>query len=253
MRAGLYARVSTDDQDTDNQVPRIQDYIRSRQWDLKEKHVFIEEKGISGKVFDRPALNELKKAVRKRSLDVVVFTKLDRLGRKVRGLTDIMEEWNNLGVQMVAIDQQIDTTGPWGRFQFHVISAFAEVEREVISERTKEALEVKRRNGEVLGRPPVYLETEADSLLKLLVSQKTPLRRILEELQIEGYQAIRTTKGGKKKSIPITLHLVRKRVSEIQGESPHKSGSSEAVRKTNVSHTMGIVRDRSEKATEGIN
>ena len=238
MRVGIYARVSTDDQETDNQVPRILDYIRSRGWDLKEKHIFVEEKGISGKVFDRPALNELKKSVRRRSLDVVVFTKLDRLGRSVRGLTDLLEEWNDLNVQMVALDQQIDTTGPWGRFQYHMISAFDEVERDIIAERTKEGLEGARRRGSVLGRPEVYLETEAEERLKRLFASNVSLRGILDDLVSFGYQAIRTTKQGKKKSIPITLHLVRKRVSEIQEEIKLEEQGNEGVRQTNVYQTV---------------
>lgn len=237
MRVGLYARVSTDDQETDNQVPRILDYIKSRGWDIKEKHIFVEERGISGKIFDRPALNQLKKAVRKRSIDAVVVTKLDRLGRSVRGLTDILEEWNSLNVQMVAIDQQIDTTGPWGRFQYHVISAFAEVEREIIAERTREGLEGARRRGSILGRPEVYLEVGADERLKDLLSQGVSLRGILDDLQCQGFQAIRKTKDGKKKSISITLHLVRKRVSEIREEIRLENQTGEGVRETFVFQT----------------
>lgn len=140
MKVG-YARVSTPDQKLDRQV------------DLLEKQgcekIFTDK--ASGARESRPGLDGMLSFVR--AGDVVVVQKLDRIGRSTKNLIELSERFSSLGVDFVSVDEAIDTTTPQGRFFFAVTAAFAEFERDLISERTKDGLAAARRRGHVGGRP----------------------------------------------------------------------------------------------------
>jgi DNA invertase Pin-like site-specific DNA recombinase len=152
MRAALYARVSTFDQNPENQLTELRQYAAARGWTVSE---FI-DRGISGAKDRRPALDALLLAARRRKVDVVVSWRLDRLGRNLRHLVVLLEELSALGVAFVSLGEGIDCTTPAGRLQLHVLAALAEFERGRIRERVMAGLRRARAQGKRLGRPRRY-------------------------------------------------------------------------------------------------
>ncbi len=111
--------------------------------------VFKEKKSTAK---ERPELDKM--LVQLREDDRVVVWKLDRLGRSLRHLVNLVNKFNEMGVQFVSLHDNIDTTTPQGRVMFNLFASFAEFERELISERTKAGLENARANGRKGGRRP---------------------------------------------------------------------------------------------------
>lgn len=146
---GLYARVSTLDQGPEPQLDALRSYSARRGHSAEE---FVDH-GVCGRKDQRPALDRLMTAARKREVDAIVVTKLDRLARSVRHLTNIVAELEALGVDLVVIDGGIDTSTPTGRLLFHVLAAIGEFERDLIVERTKAGIAAARRRGRRPGRP----------------------------------------------------------------------------------------------------
>ncbi len=139
MRIG-YARVSTEDQSLDLQLDALRQAGCER--------VFT-EKASAGKI-QRPGLSEARSHLRPG--DILVVWKLDRLGRSVKGLVDLVGELAEQGVQFQSLTDGIDTTTPHGRFFFHMMASLAQMERELIAERTKAGLDAARKRGRVVGR-----------------------------------------------------------------------------------------------------
>ncbi len=163
-RAGLYARVSTSDQagGLAGQLEQLRHYGEARELRVRE---FVDE-GVSGSTIHRPGLQELLEAARRRTIDAVVCTKLDRLFRSVRHLVDVAAEWQALGVDLVVLDQAIDTSTPVGRLLFYLLAAIAEFERDLIRERVIAGVDRARRHGtrsgRAIGRPrKVRLDVDA--------------------------------------------------------------------------------------------
>lgn len=136
-----YARVSTNDQNTDAQ----HDALTAAGCD----RVFTDH--TSGKLARRPQLDALLDYVRPG--DVVVITKLDRLGRSVGNLVELAAELAGQEVDLRVLDQGIDTSTPGGKLTFHILAAMAEFERDMISERTRDGLAAARARGRTGGRP----------------------------------------------------------------------------------------------------
>jgi DNA invertase Pin-like site-specific DNA recombinase len=112
--------------------------------------------GVSGAQERRPGLDALLSAVRTRKVDVVVIVKLDRLARSTHHLLSMAKEFESLGVDLVAIDQAVDTTTPAGRLLFHMLGAIAEFERDLIRERVIAGVRRARVLGKHLGRPKIH-------------------------------------------------------------------------------------------------
>src|ERR1700722_5281734 len=148
-RAAIYVRVSTTDQDTGLQETELQQYVQSRGWEC----VVYQDKAQSGAKNDRPALNAMLTDMRRRKFSVVVVWKLDRLARSLKQLLTIGEECRSLGVDLVSLRQNIDTTLPAGRLTFQILGAVAEFERELLRERVKAGMAQARRAGKRVGRP----------------------------------------------------------------------------------------------------
>ena len=149
MRCAIYARVSTFDQEPENQLAEIRRYIAARGW-TGEEYV---DRGISGAKDRRPALDRLLIDARRRRFDVVVVWRLDRLGRNLRHLITLLEELQALGIAFVSLNEGIDATTPAGKLQMHILGAIAEFERARIAERVKAGLQRARAQGKRLGRP----------------------------------------------------------------------------------------------------
>jgi DNA invertase Pin-like site-specific DNA recombinase len=144
----LYARVSTLDQGPEAQLDELKAYANRRNEDSR---IFVDH-GISGTKDSRPALDELMERSRRREFSALVIVKLDRLARSVRHLTALAEEFDSLGVDLVVLDQAIDTGTATGKLLFHVLGAIGEFERTLIVERTKAGVAAARRRGRHPGR-----------------------------------------------------------------------------------------------------
>jgi DNA invertase Pin-like site-specific DNA recombinase len=148
-RAALYARVSTHDQTPENQLTVLRAFAGARGWAVTE---FVDH-GVSGAKERRPHLDAMLADVRRRKFDVVVIVKLDRLARSTRHLVTLAAELEALGVDLVVLDQAIDTTTPSGRLLFHMLAAVAEFERDLIRDRVIAGVRRARAAGKHLGRP----------------------------------------------------------------------------------------------------
>src|ERR1700747_2683408 len=149
FRAGLYARVSTNDQQTlPMQTRALREYVARRGWTLAMQ---IREVG-SGAIA-RHAREQLMEAARRREIDVVLVWRLDRWGRSVTDLLTTLQELEHLVVGFVSLTEALDLTTPAGRAMAGLLAIFAAFEREILQERTKAGLAHARQNGQRLGRP----------------------------------------------------------------------------------------------------
>jgi len=154
MSIALYARVSTSDQHPEIQLHALRQYAAARGVEAEE----YVDAGVSGAKDRRPALDRLLADARRRRVSAVVVAKLDRLARSVRHLTTLAAELAALGVDLVVLDQSIDTGTPSGRLLFHVLGSIAEFERDLIRERTAAGMRAARRRGKRIGRPEIVID-----------------------------------------------------------------------------------------------
>jgi DNA invertase Pin-like site-specific DNA recombinase len=149
MTAAIYARVSTLDQEPENQLQELRRYVDARGWTAVE----YVDRGVSGAKDRRPALDQLVADAKRRRFDVVVCWRLDRLGRSLKHLITLLEDLQALGVAFVSLAEGIDATTPAGKLQMHILGAIAEFERARIQERVRAGLSRARGQGTRLGRP----------------------------------------------------------------------------------------------------
>ena len=149
----IYLRVSTAEQETDSQEHQVLEFCRVRGWESPQ----IFRDAASGAASTRPGLEDMLAQVRAGGVHQVVTYKLDRLGRSLTHLAIIVGELQMRNVALICTSQGIDTSkqNPVGQLQLGVLMAVAEFERARIKERTLAGLEVARRRGKRLGRPPV--------------------------------------------------------------------------------------------------
>ncbi|WNV02978.1 recombinase family protein (plasmid) [Candidatus Methylospira mobilis] len=157
-----YARVSTQDQNLDLQIEALTKAGCEKLFDDK----------ISGSRAERPGLAKVLETLREG--DTLVVWKLDRLGRSVKHLVDLVGELHKRGVQFKSLTDAIDTGTPSGRFFFHVMASLAEMERELNVERTRAGLEAARQLGRKSGRKPKMTDSKIESAKKLLASGVLP-------------------------------------------------------------------------------
>src|SRR5277367_5813587 len=162
FRAGLYARVSTNDQQTLAMQSRaMREYTARRGWTITAQ---VREVG-SGAA-KREAREKLLEAARRREIDVVLVWRLDRWGRSVTDLLATLQELEHLGVGFVSLTEALDLTTPAGRAMAALLAVFAEFEREILRERVRAGLAHARQNGQRLGRPATA-GLHADKIRKL--------------------------------------------------------------------------------------
>src|SRR5271165_4365771 len=149
FRVGLYARVSTHDQQTLSlQMRAMREYAAKRGWTIA---VQIKEVG-SGAV-ERELRERLMAAARRREIDVVLVWRLDRWGRSLADLVVTLKELSELGVGFVSLTEALDLTTPTGRAMAGLLSVFAEFEHEILRERIRAGIAEARLKGKSLGRP----------------------------------------------------------------------------------------------------
>jgi putative DNA-invertase from lambdoid prophage Rac len=162
LRAGLYARVSTNDQQTiPLQIRALREYAVRRGWTIA-----LQVKEVGSGASERQLREELLDAARRREIDVVLVWRLDRWGRSVADLLATLQELQHLGVGFVSLTEALDLTTPAGRAMAALLAVFAEFEREILRERVRAGLAHARQNGKKLGRP-ITAELHTDQVRKL--------------------------------------------------------------------------------------
>lgn len=142
-----YCRVSTDEQTTENQRLRLSEFCERQGWNYK----IIEEVESSRKT--RPRKNAVYQGLLKREWDAVVVYKMDRWARSLQELVTDMTTMYERNVYFISFSENIDMSTAAGKLQTHILAAFADFERSIISERTKEGLARAKAQGKTLGRP----------------------------------------------------------------------------------------------------
>jgi DNA invertase Pin-like site-specific DNA recombinase len=177
LRAGLYARVSTHDQQTlPMQNRAMREYAVRRGWTIA-----LQVKEVGSGASERQMRAKLIEAARRREIDVVLVWRLDRWGRSVTDLLATLQELEYLRVGFVSLTEALDLTTPAGRAMAAMLAVFAEFEREVLRERVRAGLAHARQNGKTLGRP-LTAGLNADKVHKLYRSgfSKSAIARQLD-------------------------------------------------------------------------
>src|SRR5664280_1078085 len=176
FRAGLYARVSTNDQQAiPLQIRALREYAARRGWTIA-----LQVKEVGPGTSQRELRERVLDAARRREIDVVLVWRLDRWGRSVTDLLATLQELEHLGVGFVSLTEALDLTTPAGRAMAGLLAIFAEFEREVLRERTRAGLAHARENGKRLGRPATAAvhAIEIQKLYRASVSKSEIARRL---------------------------------------------------------------------------
>jgi DNA invertase Pin-like site-specific DNA recombinase len=148
-KAVLYYRVSTDEQNCENQQSDLKRYCQFRNWSIAAEY---KDEGISSRI-TRPEMEKMMNEIRRGTYNVLLVWSYDRFARNVAHLMMTLDELKNLGVDFASYRQQLDTTSPMGHMMFTVFAGFAQLERDMVSERTKAALARLKAQGKRLGPP----------------------------------------------------------------------------------------------------
>jgi len=184
-----YARVSTQDQNLDLQVEALNKIGCEK----------IFEEIVSGIKTDRQNLNEALSYLRPG--DSLVVWRLDRLGRTLKQLIELINTLKERGIGFMSITEAIDTTTPTGQFFFHITAAFAELERDLIRERTKAGLASARARGRKGGRPKA-IDSEAFQMALILYNEKkTTVANISKQFNISKRTFYRYLEDYRKKNM----------------------------------------------------
>ena len=182
-RVAFYQRVSTGGQTTANQRRELHAVAKRHGWHVVE---VFEDNGISGaKDRDqRPGLDALLKAVARREFDMVAAWSVDRLGRSLKNLVEVLGELHAKGVDLYLHQQGLDTSTPSGRAMFQMMGVFAEFERAMIRERVRAGIERAKAEGVTLGRPSIEDSNAGKyEAIKAALAEKKGIRRIARDLQ----------------------------------------------------------------------
>lgn len=143
MKAAIYCRVSTEEQDADKQEDICREHCEKNNIEIYKIYKDV----ISGKTTSRPEFNQMLEDMRLYRFNTIIVTKLDRIGRSLQHLLSLFDEFLSKQVHFIAITQNIDTSSAAGKLQLHILGAFAEFERNIISERTKEGMRKAKNVG----------------------------------------------------------------------------------------------------------
>src|SRR6202795_301790 len=184
MRIAIYARVSTKDQSCELQVRDLRSFWAARGFDLVREYVDVGQSGVKD---SRPELNKLMDDARKRQFDAIVVWRFDRFARSTKHLLTALEEFRSLGIQFISYQENIDTSSALGQALFTIVSAVAQLERDLIRERVSAGIRNARANGKKLGRPIRAVDPER--ILQMRAEGQT-LEQIAEKLGV-GYGTVR--------------------------------------------------------------
>ena len=233
MKVALYMRVSTEDQENENQDLRLREVAEIRGYDI----VGIYTDKESGGKRSRPGLDKMIKDARRGRFNGIMAVKVDRIARSLQDLLEIAGNLGSYGVDLLFTDQDLDISSSQGKLMFQILGAFAEYEREIIQDRTKAGLRRARREGKRIGRPGIHHKTK-EKVRKLRLDGLS-YREISEKVTYK-------TKKGKVK------HISRTQISRILSEGVPKRGGEKSgvtsveegtVSKTDVLGTEGVESD----------
>jgi putative DNA-invertase from lambdoid prophage Rac len=180
LRVGLYARVSTHDQQTlPMQMSAMRDYAKRRKW-----AVAIEVKDVGSGATTRPKREKLIESARRREIDLVLVWRLDRWGRSLVDLVSTLQELTALDVGFVSLSEALDLTTPSGRALAGMLAVFAEFERDILRDRVKAGIDQARKEGKPHGRPktagkliPEMKQLRRDGLSKRAIAKQLGVSR----------------------------------------------------------------------------
>jgi DNA invertase Pin-like site-specific DNA recombinase len=175
---GIYARCSTSDQSIVMQLNDLEQYSKERGFKI---YRIYKDKGISGTQESRPALNELMNDARKKRFNIVLCWRFDRFARSTKHLINSLHEFRNLKIDFISYQENVDTSSSLGQAIFVIISAMAELERNIICERIQAGLRGARSKGVKLERPRTNIDTEKVIEYR---KQNKPIRQIANELNL---------------------------------------------------------------------
>src|SRR3984957_3835107 len=178
MKIGIYARVSTKDQSCELQVRDLRAYCAARGFATVHEYVDV---GQSGAKDSRPELDKLMNDARKRQFDGILVWRFDRYARSTKHLLSSLDEFRSLGITFLSFQENIDTNSPLGQALFTIVSAVAQLERDLIRERVTAGIPNARANGKKLGRPKSSVDQQ--EILKLK-AQGLSLRQVAAKLGV---------------------------------------------------------------------
>lgn len=197
-RAAFYLRVSSVDQHPETQLHDLRQLAQQRGFEVIGEYT---DHGVSGTRVRRPALDQMMADARMGKFDVVLVWAADRLARSVRHFLEVLDELNRLHIEFVSFRENLDTGGALGRAVVIIISAIAELERNLIIERVRAGMRRARLEGRHIGRRPLDLDHAAivrdrqlgrslGELAKTHRVSRTTIRRVLEGVTKGGVQAV---------------------------------------------------------------
>ncbi len=175
-RVALYARVSSEQQDTELQIRELTEFAKSKGWEI---YGVYEEK-ITGTTANRPQLKQMLADMEVGKFSIVLVWKLDRFARSLKDLLNLLETLREHEVDFVSMKDNIDLTTPAGRLMLHLLGAFSEFEASLIRERVKAGLAHARKRGRKLGRR----KERDDAAIQHLRKSGLSIRQIAAKLQI---------------------------------------------------------------------
>tara|TARA_B100000315_G_C14365608_1_gene490522 strand:+ start:52 stop:672 length:621 start_codon:yes stop_codon:yes gene_type:complete len=192
-KAALYCRVSTNDQKTDMQLTDLRKFSTDRNLIIYNEYI---DNGISGSIKKRPALDKLMSDAKKKKFDVILVWRFDRFARSSRHLVEALHTFRHLDIQFISYNENIDTGSPLGEAMFTIISAMAQLERDIIKERVKAGLKNARNKGKTLGRPKAdidltrakEMQNEGDSIRSISIKLRIPRTTLIRALKNQGVQ-----------------------------------------------------------------
>jgi putative DNA-invertase from lambdoid prophage Rac len=192
MRVGLYARVSTHDQQTlPMQLEAMRDYAKRRKW-----AVAVEVRDVGSGATTRPQREKLIESARRREIDLVLVWRLDRWGRSLVDLVSTLQELTALEVGFVSLSEALDLTTPSGRALAGMLAVFAEFERDILRDRVKAGISQARKEGKPHGRPQTAAKLVPE--MKRLRKDGVSKRAIAKQLQVSRTSVIRLLRSRKR-------------------------------------------------------
>lgn len=201
-KIALYCRVSTDRQGTglEAQSRALEEYCRSK--DITD-YLLFQDENVSGTKASRPALDQLMDLVRKGEISAVIVYSFSRFARSTRHLLDALDEFKQQGVTFISLTENVDTTSAIGKAVFTIISAIAQLERELIAERIKNGLANARAKGKRIGRP----KTRPSDLIRTLAQEGHTYREIAKLTSCSHWSIAQEMKEMNRSVIPFPSKL----------------------------------------------
>jgi DNA invertase Pin-like site-specific DNA recombinase len=178
VRAALYLRVSTTDQDPESQGREVRAFVAAHSWTVVETY---QDLGVSGARASRPALDQLRKDAWHGRFDAVVVWDLSRIARSTLNALKLLQEFEQIKVRLVAVKQTFDTDTPLGKAFFTLAAMFAELERAILIERVRAGMARARAEGKRIGRPERRVDL---ALLARLRAEGRSIRQIARQVGV---------------------------------------------------------------------